>query len=412
MHDNVMSTPNIELLAPAGNLEKLKFAIDYGADAVYLGGKQYGLRAFAGNFTEEDMLAGVDYAHKRGKKVYATVNIFAHNEDLNGLEDYLLELKNLGIDAIIASDPGVIATCQEVIPGMELHLSTQANCTNWKSVRFWGKQGITRVILARELGLREISEISTRVPEVELEAFVHGAMCIAYSGRCLLSNYLTARDANRGACSHPCRWKYYLMEEARPGEYFPIFEDGQGTKIMSSKDLNMLEHLPTLIEAGVTRFKIEGRMKSAHYVATVVRAYRLAINAYLQDPQNYVMDEELKAELGKAATRPFTTGFYFQAPDEGAQTYGDGDESSKFEFVGIVLDYQRGYLQIEQRNHFQVGDELEIVEPQKHGGFLKVEEIINSSGEKVTSAPHPKEVVQIPSDRPCSSMALVRKING
>ncbi|OWZ83461.1 peptidase U32 family protein [Natranaerobius trueperi] len=404
-----MNRHDFELLAPAGNLEKLKFAIDYGADAVYLGGKAYGLRAFAGNFSKEEMKAGIDYAHSFGKKVYVTVNIFAHNEDLVGLEDYLKELYELGVDALIISDPGIISICKEIIPDMEIHLSTQANCTNYKTAEFWQKQGLDRVILARELNLNEIKDIKEKLPSLEIEAFIHGAMCISYSGRCLLSNYLAERDANRGMCAHPCRWEYYLVEKQRPGEYLPIVEDERGTQIMSSKDLCMIKHLPNLIDAGVTKFKIEGRMKSAHYVATVIRAYRKTIDSYLQDPYNFEFDPSLLKELEKASTRPFSTGFYFDLPNGNDQIYEKEEKQSYYDFVGIVLNNQDGYLTVQQRNHFQVGDRLEIVGPTKKDTMV-VNQIINSQGEKTQVAPHPKEVVTIPADINCEENALIRKI--
>ncbi|ACB85347.1 peptidase U32 family protein [Natranaerobius thermophilus] len=402
----------LELLAPAGNLEKLKFAIDYGADAVYLGGKSYGLRAFAGNFSREDMRAGVDYAHSRGRKVYITVNIFPHNEDLEGLEEYLKELQSIGVDAIIISDPGILRICKETVPEMEIHLSTQANCTNWRSAKFWKDQGINRIILARELSLAEIEQIHRMESNIEFETFVHGAMCISYSGRCLLSNYLANRDANRGECAHPCRWQYYLMERERPGEYLPITEDQEGTKIMSSKDLCMIRHIPELIDAGIKNFKIEGRMKSVHYVATVVRAYRKAINAYLSDPDNYSFKREWEEELKKASTRPFSTGFYFGSPDETDQEYTKEPRQSNRDFVGIVLNSQDGYLTIQQRNHFQIGDRIEIIGPNKTYGEFVINEIINSEGKKSQAAPHPKEVVTVPLNVDCEPNSLIRKILG
>ncbi len=403
---------NIELLAPAGNLEKLKFAIDYGADAVYLGGKAYGLRAFAGNFSYEDMKAGIDYAHTRNANLYVTVNIFAHNEDLNGLSDYLKSLWEIGVDALIVSDPGILSICKEVIPDMELHLSTQANCTNWRSAKFWQNQGISRIILARELTLDEISGVTSKVPDMEFETFVHGAMCISYSGRCLLSNYLTGRDANRGECAHPCRWNYHLVEQQRPEQYLPITEDEKSTRIMSSKDLNMIRYIPDLIQAGLSKFKIEGRMKSIHYVATVVRAYRKAIDSYLKNPDNFVLEPELEYELDKAATRSFSTGFYFGGPDEQGQEYYESKTNSNYEFVGIVLNNQNGYLTVQQRNRFQIGDRVEIVDPNTNSGEFVIKEIINSYGEQVDAAPHPKQIVTLPLQVDCEEQAIIRKISG
>lgn len=282
-----------EILAPAGNLEKLKTAIDYGADAVYLGGSKLNLRAFADNFTNEQIREGVEYAHSRGRKVYVTMNVFPHNTDLDGMEEYIRELADTGIDAIIVSDPAIIVTAKEVAPDLEIHLSTQANNVNWKAAKFWYNQGVQRIVLARELSLEEIKTIRANLPEdCDLEAFVHGSMCMSYSGRCLLSNYMTGRDSNRGACAQPCRYKYYLMEEKRPGEYFPVVEDEKGTYIMNSKDLCMIKHIPEVIEAGVHSLKIEGRMKSSYYVAAIVKAYRQAVDAYLADKENYEFKEE------------------------------------------------------------------------------------------------------------------------
>jgi putative protease len=296
-----------EILAPAGNLEKLKTAVDFGADAVYLGGNKLNLRAFADNFSSDELKEGIEYAHSRGKKVHVTLNVFPHNEDLAGLEEYLIELKELNVDAIIVSDPGIIMTAREVIPEMELHLSTQANNTNYKSALFWHAQGVKRVILARELSLKEIKEIRSMSPDtLELEAFIHGAMCISYSGRCLLSNYMTHRDANRGQCAHPCRWKYYLVEEKRPGEYMPVIENERGTFIYNSKDLCMLQHIPELIDSGLASLKIEGRIKSSYYVATVVKSYRQAIDKYFENPEKYEFNPEWMDELQKASHREFT----------------------------------------------------------------------------------------------------------
>ncbi len=405
---------NIELLAPAGDLEKLKFAVDYGADAVYLGGKAYGLRAYAGNFSREDIRAGIDYAHSHHKKLYVTVNIIAHNNDLEGLPDFLRDLRRLGVDALIVSDPGIISICKDIVPDMELHLSTQANCTNWRAAKFWKEQGIRRIILARELSVKEIEQMIVKVPGIDFETFVHGSMCLSYSGRCWLSNYIVHRDANRGACAHPCRWRYYLVEAERPGEYFPVFEDEEGTKVMSSKDLSMIRYIPDLLNAGLRKFKIEGRMKSIHYVATVVRAYRKALDAYVADPKNYKISDEWEKELLKTSTRPFTTGFYFNVPGKEDQEYHGGfkDETLKnsYVFVGVVLNQKNGYLVVQQRNHFQVGDRLEIIGPEKDHGEITVKEIINSNGEKVTTAPHPKEVVTIPVDFKCEPQSLIRKI--
>ena len=303
----------IELLAPAGDLEKLKMAIMYGADAVYLGGEAFGLRTASKNFTMEEIKEGVEFAHSRNKKIYVTMNIIPHNEDLQGLEDYVLELYNNNIDGVIVSDPGIFSIIRKTTPELPIHLSTQASVTNYETIMFWYELGIRRIVLARELSLKEIEEIIERVPkDLEIEVFIHGAMCISYSGRCLLSNYMTGRDANMGDCAQACRWKYRLVEEKRPGEYFPVFEDEKGTFIMNSKDLCMLEHIDKLINAGIKSFKIEGRVKSSYYVATVIRSYRMAIDEYYRDPENYKFNESLLDEIKKVSHRDFTTGFYFR----------------------------------------------------------------------------------------------------
>lgn len=405
-----------ELLAPAGSFEKLKMAIEYGADAVYLGGKDYGLRAFASNFDTREMQEGIEYAHKRGKRVYVTVNIIPHNEDLIGLAGYLEKLYDLGIDAVIVSDPGVISIAREKVPGLELHLSTQANCTNWRSALSWKEIGVDRIIIARELNVQEIEEV-IKNSGVKIESFVHGAMCISYSGRCLLSGYMIDRHANRGTCAHPCRWKYHLMEEERPGEYFPIEEDERGTYILSSKDLCLLEHIPRLIDAGISAFKIEGRMRSVHYVGTVTKAYRIAIDKHFEENSNYPSDEELMEEVKKASTRPFTTGFYFGKPDENDQIYSDKykENLNKHKFVGLVRGSKKlnskNHLVIEQRNYFEIGDMLEIVEPDNYAGKIKVEDIINSQGDSVDRAPHPQEIVMIPADLSIKENSLVRRLD-
>ena len=309
-----------ELLAPSGNLEKLKIAVIYGADAVYLGGENFGLRAGAKNFTLEQLAEGIKFAHDRGKRVYLTLNIIPHNEDLVGLPEYVAKIKALDLDALIISDPGVLKIVKNIIPGMEVHLSTQASTTNYAAVNFWYEQGVRRVILARELSLEEIEEIIKKSPpDMKIETFVHGAMCISYSGRCLLSNYMVGRDANRGNCAQSCRWRYYLMEETRPGEYFPVYEDERGTYIFNSKDLCMIEHLPLLIKAGISAFKIEGRMKSSYYVATVVKAYRDLIDSYLLKPDESFYNEKWLDEIKKVSHRYFTTGFYFAKPGGGTK---------------------------------------------------------------------------------------------
>ena len=352
-----------ELLAPAGNLNKLKTAIDYGADAVFMGGARLNLRAFSDNFTNEEMVEGLKYAHDRGRKVYVTINVFPHESDLKGLEAYLLSLEELGVDAIIVSDPGIIMTAREVVPHMELHLSTQANNVNSRSVVFWHKMGVKRIILARELTLKEIQEIRKNIPEeLELEAFVHGSMCMAYSGRCLLSNYMTGRDANRGACAQPCRYKYYLMEEKREGELMEITEDERGTYIMNSKDMCMIEHIPDLFASGLHSLKIEGRMKSELYVAAIVKAYREAIDAYYKDPSKYVYDEKWMELLSMISHRTYYTGFYYGRGQSEVHTSSAYERTH--ELIGIVSqEVGEGRYLIGQKNRVFPGDKLKIMRP-------------------------------------------------
>ena len=353
-----------ELLAPAGNLEKLKTAIDFGADAVYLGGNRLNLRAFSDNFTYEEMMEGIRYAHDRNRKVYVTLNVFPHNSDMKGLEDYLRELYETGVDAAIVSDPGIIMTAREVVPELELHLSTQANNVNYRSAIFWHKMGVKRIILARELSMKEIREIRDNIPETaELEAFVHGSMCMAYSGRCLLSNYMTGRDANRGACAQPCRYKYHLVEEKRPGEYMEIMEDERGTYIMNSKDLCMIEHIPELFESGLMSLKIEGRMKSEFYVAAIVKAYREAIDRYAEDPEGYVLDPKWMEMLNMISHRQYHTGFYFGRGN--SQVYENSTYVRDYDIVGIVReDLGGGRFRIDQKNRIYPGDILKVLRPE------------------------------------------------
>ena len=378
-----------ELLAPAGSLEKLITAINYGADAVYMGGSKLNLRAFADNFNNEELKLGVKYAHDRGKKVYVTMNVFPHNEDLIGLEQYLVELEGLNVDALIVSDPGIIMTAKEVVPNMELHLSTQANNVNYKSALFWYKQGVKRIVLARELTLDEIHYMRANLPkECELEAFVHGAMCMSYSGRCLLSNYMTGRDANRGACAQPCRYKYSLVEEKRPGEYYPIIEDDKGTYIMNSKDLCMIEHIPELVKSGIISFKIEGRMKSSYYVATAVKAYREALDTYLSDPQGYVFQQKWMDYLLKASHRRYSTGFYFG--EKGKQIFESSSYIRDYDIVGIVKDYDslKAIATIEQKNRVFEGDMVEILRAKGDSFKVQLKDMKDLSGKKIEVAPH------------------------
>lgn len=402
----------IELLAPAGDLEKLKIAIDYGADAVYFGGEMFSLRAGAGNLTVEEIREGVEYAHSKGKKAYLTINIFAHNEDIKPFEEYLNKIKNLAIDAFIVSDPGIILLLKEAIPHAELHLSTQANMTNYKTAEFWYNQGIRRIILAREMTFTEIKQLRDVMPDdMDIEAFVQGAMCISYSGRCLLSNFMTERDANRGQCSHPCRWKYSLVEEQRPGEYFPIEEDDRGTYILNSRDLCMIDHIPELIEAGIMSAKIEGRMKSIFYVATIVSAYRKAIDAYYENPEDYKFNEEYLKELKKVSHREFTTGFYFDKPTNKDQNYQTSAYTREYSFVGLVKDYDpaTGLALVEQRNKITIGEEIEIFGPHMNYFSQILEIMLNDKGEPVESAPHPQQLLQIKMSQPVKAGFMIRK---
>ncbi|MGG7210049.1 peptidase U32 family protein [Clostridium baratii] len=389
-----------EILAPAGNLEKLKTAIDYGADAVYLGGSKLNLRAFADNFTNEQIREGVEYAHSRGRKVYVTMNVFPHNTDLDGMEEYIRELADTGIDAIIVSDPAIIVTAKEVAPDLEIHLSTQANNVNWKAAKFWYNQGVQRIVLARELSLEEIKTIRANLPEdCDLEAFVHGSMCMSYSGRCLLSNYMTGRDSNRGACAQPCRYKYYLMEEKRPGEYFPVVEDEKGTYIMNSKDLCMIKHIPEVIEAGVHSLKIEGRMKSSYYVAAIVKAYRQAVDAYLADKENYEFKEEWMDILMQVSHRQYSTGFYFG--EDNKQIYENSSYIRNADIVGVVKAYDEDtkIATIEQRNKVLEGDTVQVLSPVGEVYTVTLNELKDQNGEKIESAPRAQMIFEAKLER-------------
>lgn len=385
-----------ELLIPASNLEVLKTAVIFGADAVYIGGEAFGLRAKAKNFSKEDMQEGIRFAHENGVKVYVTANILAHNRDLEGARAYFGELREIDPDALIISDPGMFSIARQVWPEAEIHISTQANNTNYMTYRFWWEQGAKRVVSARELSLEEIREIRENIPEkMEIESFVHGAMCISYSGRCLLSNYFTGRDANQGECTHPCRWKYAVMEESRPGEYLPVYENERGTFIFNSRDLCMIEHIPGLMEAGIDSFKIEGRMKTALYVATVARTYRKAIDDYLRSEEEYRNNLPwYRDEIAKCTYRQFTTGFYFGKPSEQAQIYDNNTYVSEYIYLGIVGAVREdGLARIEQRNKFCTGDEIEIMKPDGRNIPVKVERILDEEGNEVESAPHPRQVL-------------------
>lgn len=430
-----------ELLVPAASLEVLKTAVIFGADAVYIGGEAFGLRAKAKNFSAQEMAEGIAFAHGKGVKVYVTANILAHNYDLEGARNYFWELKELQPDALIIADPGMFALAREICPEIDIHISTQANNTNYMTYRFWHEQGAKRVVSARELSLREIKEIRENIPkEMEIESFVHGAMCISYSGRCLLSNYFTGRDANRGACTHPCRWKYALVEETRPGEYLPVFENDRGTFIFNSKDLNMIEHIPELVDAGIDSFKIEGRMKTALYVATVARTYRRAIDDYFASEEQYRANLEwYRAEIAKCTYRKFTTGFYFGKADENTQIYDESTYVSEYIYLGTVgavvkngasaqdtgtedrcgesaedvaaegrgmaaadgASVAAGSMErplcarIEQRNKFSVGDRIEIMKPRGENISVKVLAMYDAEGNPVESCPHPKQTIDV-----------------
>jgi len=440
----------VELLAPAGNLEKLKLAILYGADAVYCGGHSYGLREGADNFTLEELEEAVKFVHDHHAKIYITVNMIPHNEDLEGLPEYLHQLADLAVDALIVSDPGIISILQEEEIEVPIHLSTQANAVNWASIRFWKKQGVERVILARELSRVEIIDIKEKT-DIELEMFIHGSMCISYSGRCLLSNYMTGRDANRGKCAHSCRWKYHLVEEQRPGEYYPVYEDEQGTYIMNSKDLCLIEYIPDIIQSGVTSLKIEGRMKSLHYVSTVTSVYRKAIDLYYKDLGNYQFRSEWLDELRKVSHRDYITGFFRAPPGTEEHNYDSSAYQREYDFMGVVRDFipfqegsnenidynvgnenilekdsedilrykqltdtnnrqnYIGHAVVEVRHKFFKGDVLEFMGPDTDTFDLKLEYIINHQGEFVDDAPHPKELIKIPVDKVVKPYYLVRR---
>lgn len=403
---------NVELLAPAGDLEKLKYAIIYGADAVYIGGQIFGLRASARNFSFEDMKEGVHFAHERGKKVYVTLNIIPHNEDLDELPDYLKKLSELNVDAVILSDPGTLMYVKEYAPELEVHLSTQANNTNFMSANFWHKQGISRIVVARELSFAEVRKIKDNIPkELELEGFIHGAMCISYSGRCLLSNYMSNRDSNRGECAHPCRWNYYLVEEKRPGELMKVTEDENGTYFFNSKDLCMIGHIPELMDSGLYSLKIEGRMKSIYYVANTVRVYRKAIDEYNKSPENYKFDTEWIEELSKVSHRKFSTGFYLNKPTEDDQLYTSSSYIREYDFIGVVLSYddETGMALVEQRNRVFAGDKIEVIGPDYNGFEQEIEKMLNDKDEEIDVAPHPQQKIKIRMDKPVEKYYILRK---
>ena len=377
-----------ELMVPASSLEVLKSAVRYGADAVYIGGEVFGLRAKAKNFTIEEMKEGVEFAHEAGVKVYVTVNILAHNDDLEPALTYVKELKDVNPDALIIADPAIFTIVREVWPEIDIHISTQANNTNYGTYLFWHRLGAKRVVSARELNLREIREIRDNIPDdMEIETFVHGAMCISYSGRCLLSSFMAGRDANKGACTHPCRWKYAVVEESRPGQYMPVEENERGTYIFNSKDLCMIEHIPELVEAGIDSFKIEGRMKTALYVATVARTYRMAIDDFFEDPEKY---NEL---ISQCTYRQFTTGFFFGKPDENAQIYDKNEYEKDSVYLGIVEDVKDNVVELTQKNKFKVNDEIEIMKKDGQDIKTKVVSIKDEKGNEMDSCPHPQQKI-------------------
>ncbi len=402
----------IELLAPAGDLEKLKIAVEYGADAVYFGGEMFSLRAGAGNLSIPEIEEGVKYAHDRNIKCHMALNIFAHNEDIEPLRKYLASIKHVPVDAFIVSDPGILSILKELMPDVEIHLSTQANMTNYLTARFWYSHGVKRLVLARELTFDEIKEIRKNIPkDMELEVFVHGAMCISYSGRCLLSNFMADRDANRGQCAHPCRWKYKLVEEQRPDEYYPVEEDGRGTYILNSKDLCMLRYIPQLAEAGLNSVKIEGRMKSVFYVACAVGAYRKALDAYYEDPKGYKFDENWFAEITKASHREFTTGFYFDKPTNEDQNYQSSAYTRDYSFTGMVKDYDADtrIAVVEQRNKMVTGDEIEVFGPGMDCFTQRIEEMRDEDGNLIDSAPHPQQILKMKMKKPVAENYMLRK---
>ena len=401
-----------ELLIPASSLEVLKIAVIYGADAVYIGGEAFGLRAKAKNFSMEEIREGIAFAHAHDVKVYITANILAHNGDLDGVREYFAELREIKPDALIISDPGVYMIAKEVCPEIERHISTQANNTNYGTYRFWYEQGAKRVVSARELSLAEIKEIRANIPDdLEIETFIHGAMCISYSGRCLLSNYFTGRDANQGACTHPCRWKYAVVEEKRPGEYLPVYENERGTYIFNSKDLCMIEHIPELMESGIDSFKIEGRMKTALYVATVARTYRRAIDDYKQSPELY--REHMawyQEQISNCTYRQFTTGFFFGKPSDEAQIYDNNTYVKEYTYLGIVGERnEEGLYLIEQRNKFSVGESIEVMKPDGANITVTVQRIVDEEGNDMESAPHPKQVLYIDLGQPLAMYDILRR---
>lgn len=405
---------NTELLIPASSPEVLKVAVIYGADAVYIGGEAFSLRAGAKNFSIEEIKQGIEFAHTHNVKVYITSNILAHNDDLADVRKYFNELKQVKPDALIISDPAIFTIAKEVLPDTDIHISTQANNTNYGTFNFWYGLGAARVVTARELSLKEIKEIRENIPEdMEIETFVHGAMCISYSGRCLLSSFMAGRDANRGACTHPCRWKYVLMEESRPGEYMPVFENERGTYIFNSKDLCMIEHIPELIDAGIDSFKVEGRMKTALYVATVARTYRMAIDDYKKSPEYYESRlDYYREEISKCTYRQYTTGFFFGKPDENTQIYDSNTYETNYVYLGIIEGKKEEYgYRIEQKNKFTCGEEIEVMKPSGENLMVTVRAIYDEDGNPMESAPHPKQILYVDLGIEAEEFDILRRKN-
>ena len=402
----------VELLAPAGDLERLKIAFTYGADAVYIGGEIFGMRSAAKNFSKEDMIEGVNFAHERGKQVFVTINIIPRNDDLLQLKDYLLELQEIGVDAVIVSDPGVFTYVKETIPNMEIHISTQASTTNAASAAFWYKQGAKRVVTARELSFEEIKELRENTPaDMDIETFVHGAMCMSYSGKCVISNHTTGRDANKGSCAQSCRWKYTLMEEVGPGEYKQVLDDIDPEFFFNSKDLCMIEYIPEIFDSGITSLKIEGRMKTAYYVATTVRAYRMALDEYYKDPENWKFNPMWLEELKKGSHRDYSTGFFFDRPDSNSHNYKSASYIRNYDFIGLVKGHEEetGLVVVEQRNKMYVGDKIEVIGPFKETMNATILEMYNEDGEPIESAPHARQTVKMKLDLDVEKDYILRK---
>ena len=402
----------VELLAPAGDLERLKIAFTYGADAVYIGGEIFGMRSAAKNFSKEDMIEGVNFAHERGKQVFVTINIIPRNDDLLQLKDYLLELQEIGVDAVIVSDPGVFTYVKETIPNMEIHISTQASTTNAASAAFWYKQGAKRVVTARELSCEEIKELRENTPaDMDIETFVHGAMCMSYSGKCVISNHTTGRDANKGSCAQSCRWKYTLMEEVGPGEYKQVLDDIDPEFFFNSKDLCMIEYIPEIFDSGITSLKIEGRMKTAYYVATTVRAYRMALDEYYKDPENWKFNPMWLEELKKGSHRDYSTGFFFDRPDSNSHNYKSASYIRNYDFIGLVKGHEEetGLVVVEQRNKMYVGDKIEVIGPFKETMHAIILEMYNEDGEPIESAPHARQTVKMKLDLDVEKDYILRK---